>query len=554
MASFQHSNSGVIANNKADTVQHVEEATNNGNEKLELVPTHNSVTITHSSWSDNRKILLVACFVNFAALEYGLDSGAVNGFQAMPGFLAVFGYHNPALPGGLGISTTVQQLITSLVSLGMFVSAVTCGPLMLWTGRRVGLTIGCVLAIISATIQITTTSLGGLYAGRLILGLGNGFLLTGAFLYMNECLPANLRSVNYTIYIFWVNLGNLLGSVINNATAKRLDRTSYQIPLGCLYIMAVILPIGLWFLPESPRHLILKGRTSEATKALQFLRGAAFTDLQIEEEIAEIAHAIAVDRELSKDASFAAMFNRHNLKRTLISLGVYQYLSANGSQFIIQYGIYFFVISGDTNPFRSGVILVCLGIIGSLATLLFTGKVGKRVILTVGPILGGLCMLGMAVAYTVRGLDGVGAKVILSMSMIFMFVFSSTMAPFCTQVASEIPTQALRGHTLGLAGALTYLTGWLLTFTVPYFINPTSLNWGAKYGYIWVPLNFLCAAFTFFCVPETNKRTLEEIDECFTQKVSVRKFSSYDCIASRQAREEVVISHRKEQQEKKLSQ
>ncbi|EXJ53382.1 uncharacterized protein A1O5_13371 [Cladophialophora psammophila CBS 110553] len=547
-SSVHESGEGIRAT-KVDMCCHVEEAAANDGEKLQQVFTQNSVTITRSSWWDNRKVLAVSCFVNFAAFEYGLDQGTVNGFQAMPGFLMVFGYRNPALPGGLGITTTVQQLITSLVALGMLVSSLACGPLMHRTGRRAGISIGCAFAIISATVQIVTTTVSGLYVGRLLLGLGNGLLLTGAFLYMNEIMPANLRSLNYTIYIFWVNLGNLIGSIINNATSVRLDRASYQIPLGTLYIMAVILPLGLFFLPESPRLLALKDRKAEATKALRFFRGSKWTDLQIEEEIAEIVHAIEVDRELSQSASFAALFYRPNRKRSLISIGVYLYLAACGSQFIVQYGIYFFVLSGDTHPFRDGVILVCIGLFGGLVTPLYTGRVGKRVILTVAPIIGGFCMLGMGIAYTTHGLDKVGANTILAMSFLYMFIFAGALAPFASQVAAELPSQALRGHTLGLASALTYLGGWLLTFTVPYFINPTALNWGANYGYLWVPFNFLIAAFTYFCVPETNKRTLEEIDECFVQGVPVRKFSSYEAVASRQAREDVIKSYRKTAQQ-----
>jgi MFS transporter, SP family, sugar:H+ symporter len=112
----------------------------------------------------------------------------------------------------------------------------------------------------------------------------------------------------------------------------------------------------------------------------------------------------------------------------------------------------------------------------------------------------------------------------------------------------EIPSQRLRSYTFGLAAALGFLAAWLATFTAPYFINPESLNWGPKYGYIWTPCCWLGALWVFFFLPEVKGRTLEEIDEMvsppkcrtffcsvaykpqFEARVPARKFRKYQCI------------------------
>ena len=77
----------------------------------------------------------------------------------------------------------------------------------------------------------------------------------------------------------------------------------------------------------------------------------------------------------------------------------------------------------------------------------------------------------------------------------------------------EIPSQRLRSYTFGFAAATGFLFAWLTTFTAPYFINPSSLNWGPKYGYIWFPSGLIAAAWVWFFLPELKGRTLEEIDE-----------------------------------------
>jgi len=74
-----------------------------------------------------------------------------------------------------------------------------------------------------------------------------------------------------------------------------------------------------------------------------------------------------------------------------------------------------------------------------------------------------------------------------------------------------------------------FFGAWLTTFTAPYFINPSALNWGPKYGYIWFPSCLLSAAFIYFYLPELKNRTLEEIDEMFEARLPARKFRGHVC-------------------------
>lgn len=83
---------------------------------------------------------------------------------------------------------------------------------------------------------------------------------------------------------------------------------------------------------------------------------------------------------------------------------------------------------------------------------------------------------------------------------------------------------------------------WLGVFTAPYFINPASLGWAAKYGYIWFGSNMVLLVFTWFYIPETRDRTLEEIHEMFEARVPARGFKRYVCTSTRAMAEGVVVS------------
>jgi MFS transporter, SP family, sugar:H+ symporter len=71
------------------------------------------------------------------------------------------------------------------------------------------------------------------------------------------------------------------------------------------------------------------------------------------------------------------------------------------------------------------------------------------------------------------------------------------------------------------------LFGWLVAFCTPYFINPTALNWGPKYGYIWGAANLAVVVFVFFFVPETKSRSLEQLDELFAKRVPTWEFKNF---------------------------
>jgi hypothetical protein len=95
-------------------------------------------------------------------------------------------------------------------------------------------------------------------------------------------------------------------------------------------------------------------------------------------------------------------------------------------------------------------------------------------------------------------------------------------APYSWLVAGEIPSQRLRSYTFGLAAAAGFLGAWLITFTAPYFINPSALNWGPRYGYIWFPSCMVCVVWVYFFLPEVKGRTLEEIDAMVCYKHALR--------------------------------
>ena len=95
---------------------------------------------------------------------------------------------------------------------------------------------------------------------------------------------------------------------MDNFTRVHLGKESYQIPLGCLYIVPLILSIGLLFVPESPRWLLHHGKDGQARRALETLRGDSIGQEYIELEWAEMVRGVEEENKLAKSIGFLDMF------------------------------------------------------------------------------------------------------------------------------------------------------------------------------------------------------------------------------------------------------
>ncbi|KAJ5552763.1 Maltose permease [Penicillium frequentans] len=475
---------------------------------------------------------LAACsLISMSPFQYGVDYTLIGGFQAMVGFLKIFGYKDSASSTGWNITSERQQLISSLMVLGAFIGSCSAGPMASFIGRKTSLYIAVVLVYVSNVVMMTTDTIGGLYAGRLIIGVGNGFLMTFSQLYIQECAPARYRGLMLGWFQFWTSFGSLIGTIVDNFTSKYANKDSYIIPLGLIFIIPAILVIGMLFIPESPRWLLQHDEVERARKALAWLRPDQET---ADNEMEDIQHAIELERSLASGTSVWDMFtNPIDRRRTILAVGAVTTQAASGAMFMIAYGTYFFEMAGVGDAFENSCILTAVGVAAILLNIAVVTHIGRRrLFLTAGLILCGFSQLIVAIVYTVKPGTTATGKAIVGLSVIFICGYNGMVSTYAWVSGGELPSQRLRSYTFGLAAAVGFLGAWLTTFTAPYFINVASLNWGPKYGYIWFPSCLIAAAFIYFFLPEVKGRTLEEIDEMFEQRVPARKFASYKCVGS----------------------
>ncbi|KAG9203649.1 hypothetical protein G6514_002667 [Epicoccum nigrum] len=431
-------------------------------------------------------------------MQYGIDTAAVGGLQAMPGFLKVFGFEDPSSSFGYGIDPTVQQLMTSLVNLGNFLSAISAGLFATYFGRKTGLWVACALNAIAVAVQLGSTSKSALYVGRLILGLANGYFTTFSTVYATEAAPAHLRGVLVALFAYYVNFGSIIGSI----------------PLGCLYIVPVFLTIGLFFVPESPRWLLHRGQNEEARKSLMRLRQDHGDELEL--EWSEMIRGVEEENRIAKSTPFMDMFRGNDLRRTLLAYGMLASQTASGVWFFIGYQTYFFSIAGITKAFEYSIMNACIGWIGVHCGIYAMKRwVGRRSLIIFGALTCGLCEFACGIAASVSPNSISTGYVLVAFTALFMFIYDACVSVAAFPLANELVSSRLRAWTVGSANALAY--------------------------------NFFCVIFFYLCIPETKSRSLEELDELFEAKVPARKFIGHNYQIVEDAKQDVFANREMQQ-------
>ncbi|KAI8960251.1 general substrate transporter [Daldinia sp. FL1419] len=490
----------------------------------------------NTGFRENWKCALVCLGMAFATAQYGFDVSAIGTFQTMPGFLMAFGYRDPALKGGWGISTTDQQLIASFLNLGTIVGVFFIAPFGRYFGRRHGIWMGAVVAFAGCATQIVATSIAVLCVGRALMGASNAFFITFSNAYIVECAPPRLRAVCSAMFAVTINIGTILGAIVDERTSHIMGKLSYQIPLACLFIFPALLTMFVFFIPESPRWLVLHGRREEAEKSLVILRGDSLDPEFLQEEFIEIIRGVEEEKSNASGAGIVDIFKGANLRRTVLCVAVAVSRASSGVWVFLSYGTYFYQQAGVDDVFKISIYSMVVQLVGVTTGLYCAYKVwGRRTMLLVGTGSAVIAMIGPAIGATIAPGTPEAARVFLAFSFFYVITYSGFAGSMTWPISAEVVSSRLRVITLSFATGVDYVFAWLISFCSPYFINPTALNWGAKYCWIWAVSNILTFVFFWIFLPDMKGRSLEEIDELFEKRVPTRDFSTFECQSSLQA-------------------
>ncbi|GES63080.1 sugar transporter [Aspergillus terreus] len=472
------------------------------------------------------KTYLMCAFAAFGGIFFGYDSGYINGVLGMDFFIQEFENLDPATTPAADfvVPSWKKSLITSILSAGTFFGALIAGDLADWFGRRTTIISGCLIFIIGVVLQTASSALALLVVGRLIAGFGVGFVSAIIILYMSEIAPRNVRGAIVSGYQFCVTIGLMLASCVDYGTQNRKDSGSYRIPIALQMLWALILGIGLLFLPESPRFYVRKGQLDKAADALARVRDQPKDSEHITQELAEIVANNEYELQaMPQGGYFNTWLNcfrgnifhpNSNVRRTVLGTSLQMMQQWTGVNFVFYFGTTFFQSLGTiNNPFLISMITTIVNVLSTPVSFYTMEKIGRRPLLLWGALGMVVCQFIVAIVGTVDGNNKAAVSAEISFICIYIFFFASTWGPGAWVVIGEIFPLPIRSRGVALSTASNWLWNCIIAVITPYMVDKDKGDLKAKVFFIWGSLCATAFVYTYFLIPETKGLTLEQVDK-----------------------------------------
>ncbi|KAJ3798677.1 general substrate transporter [Lentinula aff. detonsa] len=508
-------------------------------------------------------LLTLLCELTFdpcvGGFLFGYDIGVISGLLVMPDFVQRFGQENP--DGSFTLSSSRQSIITSLLSAGTFVGALGQAFTADRFGRRPTILIWAGIFTIGVAIQTATVrSIAQITIGRFIAGLGVGAMSAIVPLYNGETAPKALRGTLLVLYQVQIITGIFLSYVFDLGTHALGGAASWRIPVGLQLVWGFILLSGIFFLPESPRHLLGIGKREEACVVISQLNSVPLDDPLVDELVDELQYAINAENEGGKATWLECFSPVNGLWKRVVNGMMLQFLQQlNGQNFYYYYGDTFFQSAGTTlSPYVIQVILGAVSVVGTIPALWAIERVGRRRLLLIGAAWQAVCALiaGLSGHFTLAppntaigdltSRNKQGGDVLIAFAVLHVFGFSMFWGPTPWVYLGESFPLRIRPKAIALGSA----TNWVWNFLLSFFAPKIAADIGPLILLIFFGMLVVAFIYVFFFIPETKGLTLEEVDEMYRSGVKPWSSTSWTPTLGQRAHEKAIAHEIRQEREK----
>lgn len=438
-------------------------------------------------------VLLSTFVVVMGSLEFGYCVGFSSPTQS-------------AMIEELGLTLSQYSTFGSLLTMGAMVGAIMSGRIADYLGRKGALRVCSVSYIIGWLIIFFSKEAFQLDIGRLFVGYGVGLTSFTVPVYIAEITPKNLRGGLTTTNQLSITTGTLVVYLLGMLVEWRLLAIMGIIP-------CVLVILGLFFIPESPRWLAKVGKNEEFEAALQALRGK---DCDVSSEAAEIREFVAELERLPK-ASIKDLFQRRYAHSIIVGVGLMVFQQLAGINAIIFYASEIFQAAGFSSGHAASVAVAALQVPMTAMGALLLDKSGRRPLLMVSA--GGMsiaCFLvGLSFYVQDHGVSTHLATIVSTLALGGLLSYIATYSLGMGGIPWIIMSEIFPINMKGIAGSLVTLVSWLGSWVITITFN-SFLSWSAAGSFFIFSVMSACTVFfVAYLLPETKGQTLEEIQISF---------------------------------------
>lgn len=420
----------------------------------------------------------------------------------------------PSDPADLqNIADAIKGFLIASALIGCVIGGASAGFISKSLGRKNGLFISAIAFSISAIGAWKPEAFNffgvqdaySFVIYRIIGGIGVGIASMISPMYIAEIAPANVRGKLVSFNQFAIIFGMLLIYFVNYFIAKQGNEQwlitegwrwmffSGVIPAGIFFIL-------LFFVPETPRYLVMKGQDEKALSVLKKISGNANAQ-KILQEIKSTTHERNVPW-LSYGFFIIFIGIMLSVFQQFVGINVVLYYAGN---------IFRNMGSSTDSSLLQTIIVGIVNLVFTVLAILTVDKFGRKPLMIIGSIGMAVSMMALGFAFYFNE-QGIAALIFM---LTYTAAFAMSWGPVCWVLLAEIFPNSIRS-ALSIAVAAQWIANWVVSLTFPIMNDNVWLTAKFHHGFsywIYAVMGLLSAVFMWKLVPETKGKTLEEIEQ-----------------------------------------
>lgn len=450
-------------------------------------------------------------------------TGAIGGF--------LFGYDTAVISGTIAHVSEQFSLnefqtgwYVGCALLGSIIGVSVVGILSDRLGRRLSLWLAAVLFSVSSIGCMLVSTFDALVIYRIIGGMGIGVASVVSPLYISEVSPSKLRGTLVTLYQLAVTIGIVFSYIVN---ARVLDWSTsgnpipewlslyvteepWRMMLGLETVPALLFFILLFLIPESPHWLIAQKRLVAAERTMTRLFGSAIAKKQMQEATETLS--------LQTNVNWRVLLTP--VYRTPLIIGVSlailgQFMGVNA---IFYYGPTIFeqAGTGSQGALDFQIIVGTVNVLSTVLAMYLVDKIGRKKLVYIG--VGGMLLLLIGISvFFMTAIDN--PELLLVMILVYIFFTAISISVVIWVLLAEMYPLKVRGIAMSCAGFSLWIGTYLIGQVTPMLLGGVGAAW--TFG-IFAIMCLPYLAITYYLVPETTGKSLEEIERIWQSKTKNR--------------------------------